>query len=74
MHMTKSLLTASLHLAPSTLYVGELTRMTKFYHEQAGLEILEKTYDSVLLGQGHTGVLRLVAKPKLQHASPRAAR
>lgn len=71
--MTKSLLTASLRLTPSTLYVGELAHMTKFYHEQVGLEILEKAHDSVLLGQGHTGVLRLVAKPKLQHASPRAA-
>lgn len=73
MYMTKSLLTTSLHLAPSTLYVGELVRMTKFYHEQVGLEVLEKTHDSVLLGQGQTGVIQLVAKPKLQHASPRAA-
>lgn len=73
MCMTKSLLTTSLHLAPSTLYVGDLARMKNFYHKQVGLEILEQTHDSALLGHGQAGVIRLVAKPKLQHASPRAA-
>ncbi|MFZ2836197.1 Catechol-2,3-dioxygenase [compost metagenome] len=71
--MAKSILTDSLHLAPSTLYVGDLARMVNFYHVHVGLDVLEKAHDSALLGQGHAGVIRLVAKPKLQHASPRAA-
>lgn len=72
-YMIKSVLTSSLHLTPSTLHVGDLVHMTNFYHKQAGLEILEQTHDSVLLGYDHTGVIRLVSKPKLRYASPRAA-
>lgn len=71
--MIKSLLTASLKLAPSTLYVADLAGMTKFYNIHAGLEILERSDSSVLLGNGQVAAIRLVSKPKLAHAGPREA-
>lgn len=71
--MTKQVLSDSLMIAPSQLYVGNLSSMETFYHEQVGLELLEKSHDRTLLGQNHTGVIELVEKPKLLHASPRSA-
>lgn len=68
-----SILSSSLTLAPSTLFVRDLTTMTSFYHDMVGLEILEQGASRTLLGRDHIGIIELVAQPKLTFASPRAA-
>lgn len=71
--MKSSLLSNSLELAPSQLYVADLAAMTKFYKNSLGLESLISSKESALLGHGKVGVIELIEKPKLAHASPREA-
>lgn len=71
--MDQSHLSDSLLLAPSQLYVGNLAAMTRFYHDQIGLETLSTSHSTVLLGQGQTGIIELVEKPKLRHEPPHSA-
>lgn len=71
--MTTSLLSPTLNLAPSQLYVADLAAMTSFYQKNVGLELLTSSKDSSLLGYGSTGIIELIAKPKLAHAGPREA-
>ena len=73
MDSTTSLLSDTLKLAPSELFVADLKNMTMYYKDFVGLEILESSKDSVLLGQNHVGIIKLISKPKLTHAGPREA-
>lgn len=68
-----SLLTSSLSIAPSSLAVADLPRMTAFYHEQVGLDIMEQSAARVLLGRGHIPIIELIAQPKLAYAAPHSA-
>lgn len=71
--MIKPNLSRSLAIAPSQLYVGNLSKMEAFYADQVGLEVLQKSSDCTLLGQNETGIIELVEKPKLLYADPRSA-
>lgn len=71
--MTNSILSTSLLLAPSQLFVGDLSVMSHFYRTQVDLEVLESTSNTALLGHDQTGVIELVEKPKLLHEPPRSA-
>ena len=71
--MEVSSLSGNLHLSPSQLYVGDLTHMRQFYSTVVGLETLETSAERVLLGDGDTAALELIAKPSLKHANPRDA-
>ena len=66
-------LTASLVLAPSELYVADVQKMTKYYRDSIGLTPLESTSHSVVLGHAAQPIIKLVARPKLAHDSPRSA-
>lgn len=68
-----SLLSSSLSLAPSTLFVHDLEVMVSFYHQTVGLDILERGKTRVLLGRDQIGIIDLIAQPKLTYASPHAA-
>ncbi|HEV7952095.1 MAG TPA: VOC family protein, partial [Candidatus Saccharimonadales bacterium] len=57
----------------SQLYVGELSKMTKFYKEQVGLNVLESSTDKVLLGHDQTRIIELVEKTKLLHEPAHSA-
>jgi catechol 2,3-dioxygenase len=72
MNQTSSLST-SLQLAPSELYVADLQNMSAYYRELVGLQVLESSADSTTLGQNQTPIIKLIAKPKLAYASPKAA-
>lgn len=73
MNTPQSILTDSLKLAPSELFVADLKNMTTYYKDYVGLEVLESSKDSALLGQDHVGIIQLTSKPKLSHAGPREA-
>lgn len=67
------ILTTSLKLSPSELYVSDLSEMTRYYRDVVGLSVLESTHDTTTLGHHNTSVIKLIAKPKLAYASPRSA-
>lgn len=71
--MTDNTLTNSLLINPSQLYVRDLAKMSHFYREQVGLEVLETTNGRILLGDGRTAIVELVEKIHLTYASPRSA-
>jgi len=71
--MTVSKLTTSLAIEPSQLYVGDIQKMSDFYTTHAGLSVLESSSQRALLGDDSIGIVELLAKPKLAHASPREA-
>lgn len=66
-------LSQSLSLEPSQLFVADISAMTSYYRDIVGLDVLETTARRTLLGNGKTGVIELIAKPKLAHANPRDA-
>ncbi len=65
----KSVLSNDLKLSPSELYVHNLSKMTNFYHDIIGLEILDKTSKFVILGHHARPILKLTSKPELKRAS-----
>lgn len=71
--MTTAPLSDSLAIAPSQLYVGDLAKTSRFYHDQVGLEILESSDESTLLGYNQTAVIELVEKTNLLYADPKSA-
>lgn len=71
--MAKSILSDSLNISPSQLYVRDLVKMSAFYRDQIGLETLTSSKDTILLGHDQTSIVELVEKPSLTHASPYAA-
>lgn len=71
--MNTSLLSTDLKLAPSQLYVASLAPMIAFYHDHVGLEVLASSKATALLGHNHIGIIELIEKPKLAHASPHTA-
>jgi catechol 2,3-dioxygenase len=71
--MITSILSDSLLIAPSQLFVRDLEKMSHFYRNQVGLETLEATQNSLLLGHDQTGVIELVEKTKLTYANPHSA-
>lgn len=68
-----ALLSESLEIAPSQLYVADIDTMKKFYHQHVGLDILASSKSSVLLGKDEIGIIELISRPKLAFASPRDA-
>lgn len=66
-------LSQSLSLEPSQLFVADISAMTSYYRDIVGLDVLETTARRTLLGNSKTGVIELIAKPKLAHANPRDA-
>ncbi|MDB5168405.1 MAG: hypothetical protein JWO55_663 [Candidatus Saccharibacteria bacterium] len=71
--MSGAILSDSLSIAPSQLFVRDLDKMSQFYRDSVGLEQLEISSDSVLLGHNQTGVIELIEKKNLLYASPRSA-
>lgn len=71
--MLDATLSDSLQIAPSQLYVRDLSTMSQFYRDKVGLETLETSDDKILLGHDQTGVIELVEKKKLLYADPRSA-
>jgi catechol 2,3-dioxygenase len=71
--MPGNTLSNSLSIAPSQLYVRDLSKMAEFYREWVGLEQLETSEKRILLGHDNTGVIELVEKKKLTYASPQSA-
>lgn len=69
----KSILTQSLTLATSQLFVADIVAMKKFYHDQVGLEVLSTAAQHVVLGHDQTPVIELVSRPKLAMAGTREA-
>lgn len=67
------ILTTELRLSPSELYVSDLPAMTRYYCDIVGLSVIESSTRSVTLGNRHTSVIRLAAKPNLAFAPPRSA-
>ena len=68
-----TLLSTSLSIEPSQLYVADIADMTKFYRDMVGLEVLESSKTRALLGRDNVGVIELISKPKLAHGNPRDA-
>lgn len=68
--MTTNILSDSLKIAPSQLYVRDLSAMTNFYRDRVGLEVLETSDDRVLLGENQSDVIELVEKKKLLYSTP----
>lgn len=66
-------LTSSLAISPSQLYVRDLPSMAAFYRDHVGLTALESTNDTILLGDHHVGIIELVEKKKLLYSPPRSA-
>lgn len=71
--MTKSTLSTKLEIEPSQLYVGDISKVKSFYADSLGLDVLESSAIRALLGHDNTGIIELISKPKLKHASPREA-
>lgn len=67
------ILTKSLKLAPSELFVADLQSMTAYYKDIVGLSVIESTKNSVTLGQNQSQVIKLVSKPKLAFAPQHSA-
>lgn len=65
----KSVLANDLKLSPSELYVHDIAKMTNFYSDVVGLDILDKTNDFVILGHKHRPIIKLTKKPELKRAS-----
>jgi catechol 2,3-dioxygenase len=70
---SKSLLADTLEIKPSQLYVKDLQKLTKFYKDIVGLELLNSTPSHAILGQGNTPVLELISKPEYNHAPIKSA-
>jgi len=71
--MTKHNLSKHLEIEPSQLFVGNISNVKSFYADTLGLQTLESSPSRVLLGHDNTGIIELISKPKLMHASPREA-
>lgn len=68
-----SILSKSLKIQPSQLYVKDLERVGRFYRDMVMLDVLERTDSRWLLGQGQVPILELIAKPEFDNASVRSA-
>lgn len=66
---SSSLLSKSLEIKPSQLYVKDLQKLTKFYRDIIGLELLTSTASHSILGQGKIPVIELISKPEYSYAS-----
>jgi catechol 2,3-dioxygenase len=71
--MSDAILSDSLAIAPSQLFVRDLDKMSQFYRDSIGLERLETSNTRILLGHDQTGVIELVEKKNLLYANPRSA-
>lgn len=47
--------------------------MTDFYHNLVGLDVIESSKHTTLLGHNNVGAIELISTPKLAHANPRDA-
>ena len=56
-------LPATAHVARITLTVGDLDRVTKFYRDVLGLEVIESSDAQVALGAGRHEIVRLIGDP-----------
>ncbi len=65
----KSVLAEDLKLSPSELFVHDLSKMSDFYSEIVGLEILDKSVNFVILGHASRPIIKLTKKPELKRAS-----
>lgn len=65
----QSVLASDLSLAPSELFVHDLSRMIIFYNRLVGLDLIDKTSQYAFLGHGSTPVIKLTARPNLKFAS-----
>lgn len=68
-----SILSKSLKIQPSQLYVKDLEKVGRFYRDMVMLDVLERTDSRWLLGQGQVPILELIAKPEFDNASVRSA-
>ncbi len=66
--MKESILAKDVKLAPSELFVNDLTKMTDFYADTAGFEILDKTTNHTILGFDKNPIIKLTKKPNLKFA------
>ena len=58
----KEILTKELDLSPSQLYVSDLSKLTEYYSNYAGLQILESSGSRSILGHKDTPIIELVSK------------
>lgn len=63
------ILSADIVLHDSELLVADLHKMTTFYHEGVGFDIIEKTDTWVSLGDGDQVIIRLLSRPALSFAA-----
>lgn len=66
-------LAAATAMGPVTLNVADLDRMTAYYREAVGLDVLDADSSRVMLGRGSRAVVVLEATPTLRHAAPHEA-
>ena len=64
---------APICVASVALTVRDLDRMTRFYREAVGLELIEQQPDAVQLGAGGVAFLELLHRPDLLPRDPTAA-
>ena len=69
----KSLLANSLNIEPSKLYVKDLQKVTDYYRQVVGLQLLTSTKSHVIFGRADVPVLELISKPEYNNAPIRSA-